>query len=396
MGGLWIDINVDESKEIPDKTKLKLIKVHSGDADKSMSELTPNAPDVNPVDWPTSTSTYSITAQSPTCGTSAQSPAQSPVAPAVARETSYKKWPTKYVLPTNRFSTNLTLYLNNKKPLTWAMRKELKDHIVNDMQQYGGLTPPRQHLEGAARAIISDYPYLTEEIGNGYSGWLASMRERFKGLRGEAECDVLAVKLTKKNKSNDNNNEQEMKIKKPKKGEINWQPNFPEGEDDASIARHKTYMKKESAKDSRYQNKESIELKMQATYAARRTFINSQCTVQELLNEYPCLFTPSQFKLEFLRLMDTNLEKLFTENLLKVTPRILELAKSKKKKNEDVLTSLVQAKSRAGPDEPLLYLDSIAALQLLPHLLNDNTDLVMKVYEVRTYIISLVHQNDTI
>ena len=86
----------------------------------------------------------------------------------VSSTTMYKKWPINYEVPTNRFSTTLTSFLREKKPLTWALRKELKDHIVNDLQQYIGLTPPKKILEDAAKALVAKFPYLTEDIGSGF------------------------------------------------------------------------------------------------------------------------------------------------------------------------------------------------------------------------------------
>lgn len=77
-------------------------------------------------------------------------------------------------------------------------------------------------------------------------------------------------------------------IKSLRRGAINWEPDFPEGEDDRSMMLHRQALKDEWKKRSR--DPEKIKLRMAITYADRRRMINSKKPLGEIFAEYPSLF----------------------------------------------------------------------------------------------------------
>ena len=158
---------------------------------------------------------------------------ESPMTPT----TSYKRWPDIYKIPKNCFSTILMNSLKEQRTLSWSLRKEFKDHVVNDLQQYIGLRKNLAKIKLAAMATVEEFPYLKEEIGSGYGGWMNSITDRFKGLRTEVGDSSLEVRLSKR-RNDMPGLDTEIKMKNARKGELNWQPDVPDGEDEASILRN--------------------------------------------------------------------------------------------------------------------------------------------------------------
>ena len=77
-----------------------------------------------------------------------------------------------------------------------------------------------------------------------------------------------------------------------RRGGINWEPPFPEGEDQHSMKQHREVLKKEWKK--RTPDIEKIKDRMVITYPDRRSMIHSKKTLVEIRTEYPALFHYSE------------------------------------------------------------------------------------------------------
>ena len=65
---------------------------------------------------------------------------------------------------------------------------------------------------------------------------------------------------------------------------LNWQPPYPEAEDEASMKRHKNEWQR------RNPDKRKIEQGMILTFPDRRRLMNQQVPIAEVMGEYPSLF----------------------------------------------------------------------------------------------------------
>lgn len=81
---------------------------------------------------------------------------------------------------------------------------------------------------------------------------------------------------------------------KLRRGGLNWEPPYPEGEDEASMKKHKEMLRVEWMRKN--PNKENIERGMMLTFPERRRQMNQQIEILELKAEYPALFDFSQVK----------------------------------------------------------------------------------------------------
>ena len=77
-----------------------------------------------------------------------------------------------------------------------------------------------------------------------------------------------------------------------KRGGINWEPPYPEGKDEQSMAIHRQYLKNEIKKRS--PDWEKIKRRMALTYPDRRRMINGKQPLTEIKEEYPALFCYSE------------------------------------------------------------------------------------------------------
>lgn len=80
-------------------------------------------------------------------------------------------------------------------------------------------------------------------------------------------------------------------IKKARKGEVNYSPEFPDGETLETLRAHKQLLLDESCK--REPNKAVLTQKMAITFALRRwEIITRPTTLEVFMSEWPVLFSP--------------------------------------------------------------------------------------------------------
>ena len=118
-------------------------------------------------------------------------------------------------------------------------------------------------------------------------------------------------------------------MKKLNRGEIDWPPEMPQTEDEDSIRQHKQYIKGQSVKKDKDQDK--IKHVIDVTYASRRQLINKGGPISDIVLVWPVLMSDKEMLNEFQRLMKSRIEKVTTETLKpKVEPMVYQ-AKSMKK-----------------------------------------------------------------
>jgi len=76
-----------------------------------------------------------------------------------------------------------------------------------------------------------------------------------------------------------------------RRGGINWEPPFPEGEDELSLKKHKDWLQGEAKKRSPDWDK--VEKRMALTFPDRRKLMNKKIELQELRLQYTLLYSTS-------------------------------------------------------------------------------------------------------
>lgn len=95
-------------------------------------------------------------------------------------------WPINYTLPRHRFPESLVQALDQKvdlkKPCYRYQRGQLLQAITSQCLTLTSYPDLSQKLD-MAKAIVREYPHLTENYGSGYAAWYASVCDSLKNSR---------------------------------------------------------------------------------------------------------------------------------------------------------------------------------------------------------------------
>ena len=117
--------------------------------------------------------------------------------------------------------------------------------------------------------------------------WFSKIYEKFRNERkGMKEDPEVMLKKKKKNETTS-----------PipsglRRGAVNWIPPYPEGEDEASLKRHKEFIQNEWSR--RHPDMNRISRRMQLTFPDRRRLMNNKADIKDVRAEYPALFDYQQ------------------------------------------------------------------------------------------------------
>lgn len=171
-------IDMEENENIEDKDKIKIIPL--------------NMPQVEP---PVPNYTCSLTFSGDTDPT--QIPCESIVEELqdfVVLPPHTQKWPDFISLPTEDFSKGLLEDLHNEKQLSWDKKRELIGHLANYAYSFKPYPNKAERLD-ICNLLVSEFPYLKNNIGIGAGGWELKLLNKLKKIR-QADTS-LEVKLNR-------------------------------------------------------------------------------------------------------------------------------------------------------------------------------------------------------
>lgn len=243
-------------------------------------------------------------------------------------------WPSPFTIPPLSHDVELKLRKANeayeKTKTGIDVTRDIKTDILDKITQvtFDITAYPRPHeVESIAVALISKYPCLKENDGNGYEGWLTSIRNRFSNFRAKlrgAGCSEVSI-----NSKSKGDGDMTYTLKRAKRGEINHCPNHPNEHDDASLEEQRMLLV-EASKKARVDDS-LIRVKMDLTFSLRRReVVEEQPMVMVIQNRWPALFFKEQIGEEFFRITNKNLLGTFRAAVEKYTPKLLRLYRSRK------------------------------------------------------------------
>ncbi|XP_041699601.1 sterile alpha motif domain-containing protein 3-like [Coregonus clupeaformis] len=215
------------------------------------------------------------------------------------------RWPPGPLqIPTFAFDVELTLrdgnaeFEKNERPL--QLSRDQKHNILDKLAStiYGFKAyPSDKEIAMVAEALVRKHPCLKEAgSDNGWNGWKNSIKFKMGNYRTKmrrAGCQEVAVNAGKRSRKNPENEPSHSNIKRPKCAEVNFLPNFPQGEDPSSLDLLRQAIVEEVKKTER--NLPLICKMMQNTFALRRQTIVMSCPpVKELMDLWPALHMQSE------------------------------------------------------------------------------------------------------
>lgn len=148
-----------------------------------------------------------------------------------------------------------------------------------------------------AEALVKKHPCLKEAGSeSGWNGWKNSIKFKMGNYRTKmrkAGCQEVAVNAGKRSRKHPENEPSHSNIKGPKRAEVNFLPNFPQGENLASLETIRQAIVDEVKKTEK--NLHLINKMMQTTFAMRRQTIVMGCPpVKEIMDLWPALHIQSE------------------------------------------------------------------------------------------------------
>lgn len=188
-------------------------------------------------------------------------------------------------------------YQKSKKGLavTRDMKMEILGKIAQAIFEIKSY-PEKEELESAAAALVHKYPCLKEPGGfTGYEGWKTSIKNKLGNYRSklhQAGCNEVNVNRKRKGGGEDDSL---FTLKKPKCGEVNHVPEYPQHHDDSTLEEERVALVDEMKKKNR--NMTLIQQKMELTFSLRRReVVECQPMVSEVQERWPALFSSEEVR----------------------------------------------------------------------------------------------------
>ncbi|XP_027019478.2 uncharacterized protein LOC113653841 [Tachysurus fulvidraco] len=250
---------------------------------------------------------------------------------------SAEQWPSTFNIPTFSLDVELRLrkanevYQETKKPLNVPrdMKSQILDKIAQAIFEIKAY-PDAYEIQSVAAALVEKHPCLTEPgKRTGWDGWVMSIKFKLGNYRAklkEAGCSEVSV--NRKRKSCEGMTEWAY-MKKPKRAEVNFLPNHPEGQTEDSLEKERLAMIDEMKK--RKLDLTVIHRHMKETFSlCRKEVVEVQPLVEEIRERWPGLFVKEEICMEFLRICNIDLIKKFSESLDKYTAPLLKLYRKRR------------------------------------------------------------------
>ncbi|XP_056594794.1 uncharacterized protein LOC130426631 [Triplophysa dalaica] len=208
------------------------------------------------------------------------------------------------------------------------VKKDVMDHLVKAIYMYTSY-PSGKQIEGVAEALIRKYPCLKEPGSfTGFQGWQMSLKYKMADYRRRLSKfgfpEVLCNTFKKKNPED---RKSAKSVKKPRKAEVNYLPQYPPGENQDSLEQERVLLLTEVKKKN---NTIVVKDKMSRTFALRRHEVIELCpSVAEIKDRWPALFDVLQINEEFRRITTLHLESIFMKMLDLYTPKLLAIFTSR-------------------------------------------------------------------
>uniref|UniRef100_A0A673JJG8 Uncharacterized protein n=1 Tax=Sinocyclocheilus rhinocerous TaxID=307959 RepID=A0A673JJG8_9TELE len=201
------------------------------------------------------------------------------------------------------------------------------------------LTRAQKHniLENMAEVMHKFKPYPSDrDIGmaaevSGWYGWKTSLKFKMGNFRtklARSGCVEVSVNTGKRSKSNPENEHPHSNIKRARRAEVNYLPDFPRGEKQDSLEEMRVQII--SLVEKREKNLLLIENLMQKTSALhRQEIVLENPLVKTFLEKWPALQIEAQVCAEFQRITNVNLRNQFYVELDRHTPQLVALFRQK-------------------------------------------------------------------
>ncbi|TKS66099.1 Sterile alpha motif domain-containing protein 3 [Collichthys lucidus] len=247
-----------------------------------------------------------------------------------------KNWPDCFPVPTFSYEVEHVCAQGNAAfessgktlKLTRAQKHNILENMAETMYNFKPY-PHDKEVGMAAEALVTAHPCLREHGSK--NGWKVALKFKMGNYRtrlARSGCVEVSVNAGKRSRTNPENDCPHSNIKRARRAEVNYLPNFPRGENETTLEEMRVQIIQETEKTERDQI--LIEKLMHTTFALRRQHIvQGSPQVREFLENWPALRMQSQVFAEFHRITNVNLRNQFYYELDRYTPKLAALYRQK-------------------------------------------------------------------
>ncbi|XP_042599713.1 uncharacterized protein LOC109062712 isoform X2 [Cyprinus carpio] len=266
------------------------------------------------------------------------------------------QWPKEFEIPFFTVDVEYRLRQGNlaylKDSTYLKLTKELKHDILEKLAETMfsfKAYPTNDDYAQVAAALVNKHPCLLESgSSTGWGGWKNSLKFKMGNFRSKMRnlgYPDVTINGGRRGMNNPEGIPSRKRIKKPKKCEINFLPNFPEGHNNDSLELVRKEIQYEMK--MRTPSPSLLAQQMDLTFALRRKeIVESAPAISDVLERWPALFREPQVCMEFNRITGKNLKQEFYENLDRHSSRFMDLFKTRRgTPGQHLLNFLQQIKS---------------------------------------------------
>ncbi|KAJ0032101.1 hypothetical protein NQD34_002182 [Periophthalmus magnuspinnatus] len=206
-------------------------------------------------------------------------------------------WPSTFTLPTFSYTVDLQLKKANDEFLKTGalftpppkLKSDIMQSLASEILRYKPY-PSDIEFDDVCKALIGTYPFL-RELGSetGYSAWKITLKQKMGNYRSNLRnmgCSELKINSLKRR---GDVNVHPNQVKKARRAEVNFCPDYPAGEDKESQEEDRVALLSEVQKRN---NDELIKRKMERTFPHRRQeIVRDMPFIADFKSRWPALFS---------------------------------------------------------------------------------------------------------
>ncbi|XP_076748074.1 uncharacterized protein LOC143421845 [Maylandia zebra] len=244
-------------------------------------------------------------------------------------------WPLDFRIPEFSFDVELQLTKGNQEfqangtllTLKPKLKSDILESLSSEIMKYKAY-PSDSNLSDVCQALVVKHPCLKEKGSEtGFSAWKISLKYKMSNYRGKLKnlgCSELVINSLKRR---GNSNVHPNQVKKPRRAEVNFCPDYPAGETRESQEEERLVLLSEFKKKN---NDETIKAKMAQTFPHRRQeILQDMPFVADFKSRWPALFSPREINAEFQRITTVPLTSTFMAQLDNNTTKLTKVFRNK-------------------------------------------------------------------
>lgn len=280
-------INLSVTSEIQDKATIKVVYLGTHNKDDILTHQPPAVQG--------STDSLSVSSVETEPASSSGSSAS----------TRLSVWPSVFTIPTCNYEAELHLefsvggtYLSPSQKL----KSHILDQLAEEITKFKAY-PTDNDLNDVTEALVKKHPCLKEKGSfNGCNRWKISFKYKMANFRTKLRglgCHEVTINSLK-NKGQD---KAAFNVKKPRRAEVNYCPQYPKGETTDTLGNERIELLSEIKKRN---NDHFVALKMEKTFSYRRQeVLQDQPLVADFKSRWPALFNQKEVNVLYVLALST-------------------------------------------------------------------------------------------